>query len=141
MQDGRTGGAVEIFRRGDGFGPELASVEVVTDEAVGTEVDVEMLVVGDGCGRSGAVEIVDRFDGNFGRGTTPQEAAGLCIEREGDEAVGFESGEEKFIAGDDGRGMTGRDGDFPGEIVGGDVSGWFGGKGDTGAVGAAEPGP
>ena len=68
MQDGRAAGAVEIFGRGNGFGPDFASVEVVADEAVGTEVNQEGLVVGDRSGCGGRVEIVGGFDGNFGRG-------------------------------------------------------------------------
>src|SRR5688500_12411126 len=113
MEDGRAGGAVEVFWSGDGFGPEFASVEVVANEAIGTEVDVEMLVVGDGSGCGGAVEVVDWFDGDFGRSATPEEAAGLSVDGEGDKAVGFECGEEKFITGNDGRGMTGWNRDFP----------------------------
>lgn len=141
MEDGGTGRAVEILGCGDGFGPEFASIEVVADEAVGTEVDVEMLAVGDWSGRGGSIEIVDGLDGDFGCGATPEELARLGVEGEGDEVVGFESGEEKFVSGDDGRGMAGRDRDFPGEVVGREISERFGGKRNAGAVGAAEAGP
>lgn len=102
MQDGRTGGTIEVFGCGDGFGPGLASIKVVTDEAVGTEVDVEMFAVCDGSGCGGGIEVVDRFDGDFGGEASPEEATGLSVEREGDEAIGFEGGEEKFVAGDNG---------------------------------------
>ena len=141
MQGGGTGGAVEIFRRGNGFGPEFVSIEVVANEAVGTEVNEEAFGGGDGSGGSGAIEVVDWFDGNFGRGATPEEPAGLRIEREGDEAGRFESGEEKFVSGNNGRGMAGRNGHFPREIVGGYVSGWRGIEGGAGTVWAAETGP
>lgn len=102
MEDRGACGAVEIFGCGDSFGPEFASIKIVTDEAVGTEVDVEMLVVGDGSGCGGSIEVVDGFDGDFGGVATPEEAAGLSVEREGDKAIGFKGGEEKFVPGDDG---------------------------------------
>jgi hypothetical protein len=141
LEDWRAGGAVEVFWCGDWLFPEFVSGEVVADEAVGTEVDVETFEVG-GWGRSGrAVEVVDWLDGNFGRGATPEKATGLRGECKGDEAIGFESGEKEFIAGDDGRGEAGWNGYFPGESVGGDVGWRFGGKSDAGAVWAAEAGP
>ena len=141
MEDRRAGGAVEVFWSGDGFFPEFAPIEIVAEEAVGTEVGVEAFVIGSRGGSGGGVEVVGGLDGDFGRSATPEEAAGFRVECESDEAVGLESGEEELVAGNDRGRMTGGDGDFPGEIVGRNFSGWFGVECDAGTVGAAKAGP
>ena len=96
--------AERIEKRSERDTPELVAVGTVGEKAEVLEERVDIAAVGGRCSGDGTVRgTLDDLLARARRFTAPENAAGGAVERDGEELLLFDGGEEDFIAGDGGR--------------------------------------
>lgn len=140
--DGRCTHAVDIAERTERQAPTLVTVEAVGDQSEIAEEYVDVSAVGRGAGRSGSVQLVERFGAAAGTLAPPQDLSGLAAQAERVEFAVVDGRQENAITAEYGRRMTGRQRRFPNDIAAGtkDLR-HCGGIRDSGTVRSAETGP
>ena len=87
------------------------------EQAEIAEEDVDILAVGDGRWRCGAVGVLKLLFTRPRRFTTPQDFSRLAVEAQSEQLLVFRSCQKDSIGSEYRRGMSGRDGRFPGDIL------------------------